>query len=179
MTELPKARDLRRILIIGSAGSGKSTLARHLGAALDLPVYHMDREVFWLPGWVERDRADQLVQVERIIAKDAWVFEGNNSRTFPQREARAHLLIWLEVPLGRRLIRVIRRSLRGRGKVRVDMADGCPERIASLPGFLRFILRTRADSHAKQRRFYEQTQLPKARIRTIGEADALVARLAS
>jgi hypothetical protein len=38
-------------MITGGAGPGKSSCARHLGQFLDLPVYHMDKEV-WLPGWL-------------------------------------------------------------------------------------------------------------------------------
>jgi adenylate kinase family enzyme len=32
----------RRIVIFGNAGSGKSTLAQRIGAALDLPVVHLN-----------------------------------------------------------------------------------------------------------------------------------------
>jgi adenylate kinase family enzyme len=40
----------KRIAVIGSPGAGKSTLARELGAALGLPVYHLDR-LLWRPHW--------------------------------------------------------------------------------------------------------------------------------
>lgn len=158
-------------MIIGNAGSGKSTLARRLGAALDLPVYHMDREVYWLPGWVERDREDQRRQVERIAAKEAWVFEGNNSGTFHLREARADMVIWLRVPVWRRLFRVIRRSFRDRGRTRPDMAQGCPERLRMLPDFVRFIIRTRAASDRKQMAFFEASPLPKHQLSCIADTD--------
>ena len=39
-----------RIAILGGGGAGKSTLTRQLGAALGLPVIHLDRLVFG-PGW--------------------------------------------------------------------------------------------------------------------------------
>ncbi len=47
---------MQRIAILGCSGGGKSTLARALGEALDLPVVHLD-QLYWLPGWVERDKA--------------------------------------------------------------------------------------------------------------------------
>ena len=168
---------MRRIMIIGSAGSGKSTAARLLGARLDLPVFHMDREVFWLPGWVERDKAEQVRQIEQIVAKDAWVFEGNNSKTFHLREARADMLIWLDVPLWLRVIRVVRRSLRQQGKARSDMADGCEERLDMLPGFLHFILSTHRASYKKQTGFFERTSLPKHRFRRSSDFNAFLERL--
>ena len=45
-------RQARRIMVIGCSGGGKSTLSRKIATALDLPYHPMDREVFWLPGWV-------------------------------------------------------------------------------------------------------------------------------
>lgn len=152
-------------MIIGGSGSGKSTAARMIGEKLGLPVYHMDREVYWLPGWVERDKGDQLLKIKRLAAHDAWVIEGNSSSTFALREARAHLLIWLDIPLAVRVFRVIRRSLMQRGQSRPDMSDGCQERLRMLPGFLHFILSTHHSSRQKQAAFFAKTGLPKQRFR--------------
>ena len=164
-------------MIIGGAGSGKSTLARQIGTALNLPVFHMDREVFWLPGWVERSKDDQLQQVERIVALDAWVFEGNNSSTFHLRCARADMLIWLDVPLWKRLFRVVRRTTQQRGKSRPDMADGCTEELRMLPGFLWFIVSTAGDSGAKQKAVFTASALKKHRLTSFSETAALLRSL--
>ena len=114
---------LRRVMIIGSSGSGKSTLARLLGEILNLPVYHMDRDVYWRPGWAKRPRGDRIRQVERIVARDAWVFEGSNSNTYNVRAARADMLIWLDIALMLRLLRVIRRSVGATETPRVLIAS--------------------------------------------------------
>ncbi|MEO1538123.1 MAG: DNA topology modulation protein FlaR [Pseudomonadota bacterium] len=164
--------------MIGSAGSGKSTAARMLGKTLGLPVFHMDREVFWLPGWVERDKADQLRQIERIVALEDWVFEGNNSSTFAIREARAQMLVWLDIPLWLRLVRVVRRSWQQRGQSRPDMSDGCVERLRALPGFLHFIVSTSRSSRRKQRAFFERTLLAKHRFADTARFNAYIAGLA-
>ncbi len=156
----------RRVMIIGNAGSGKSTAARKIAAVFDLPVFHMDREVYWLPGWQERSKDDQLVQVKRIVAQETWVFEGSNSGTFHLREARADLLIWLDTPLLVRLWRVIRRNILQQGQVRDDMAPGCTERLDMLPGFLWFILSTWRNSQRKAGAFYHASPLPKHRFTT-------------
>lgn len=167
----------KRIMIIGSPGSGKSTAARMLGAALDLPVYHMDREVYWLPGWQERDKADKLRQVQRIVALDAWVFDGNNSSTFQLRADRADLLIWLDIPVWLRLVRVIRRAFVQRGQTRDDMAEDCAEDLSMLPEFLHFIVTTRRRSRHNQAHFFQQARLDKHRFRSSGAFNRFVAML--
>lgn len=161
-------------MIIGGPGSGKSTLAGRLGTALDVPVYHMDREVFWLPGWIERAKDDQLRQIERLVALDRWVFEGNGPSSFHIREARADVVVWLDTPLWLRLVRVIRRNLWQRGQTRADMAAECPERLDMLPGFLWFILSTARENHRKQRAFFEATRLPRHRLRSVAETTAFL-----
>ncbi len=164
-------------MIIGGAGSGKSTLAREIGAVLSLPVFHMDRDVFWLPGWVERAKDDQVRQVERIVAQERWVFEGNNSSTFHLRAARAEMLIWLDVPLWKRLFRAMRRNIRQRGKIRPDMAEGCTEQLRMLPGFVWFILSTAKRARTNQQRFFASTTLPKIRLTALREVNAYVETL--
>lgn len=50
---------MQRALVIGSPGAGKSTLAHALAERSRLPLFHMDK-LHWLPGWIERDRAEAL-----------------------------------------------------------------------------------------------------------------------
>ena len=159
---------------MGGAGSGKSTLARRLGNCLDLPVYHMDREVHWLPGWVERAKTEKAPIVEAIVSRDAWVFEGGHSSTYPQRLARADLLIWTDAPLWLRLWRVTWRSLRQRGQIRPDSAEGCPERISGLPEFWRFLWVNRHSIQAKLENVYAEAAIPKRKLNSFAEIDAFV-----
>ena len=122
------AKPPRRVMIIGGPGSGKSTLAKAIGARWDLPVYHLDA-LFWQPGWVEPDKAVFHDRVRNIAATEAWVMEGNYTASWPERAARADRIYCLEVPMPLRLYRAVRRSYRYRGKVRPDIAPGCPERL--------------------------------------------------
>ncbi|WP_133571667.1 hypothetical protein [Maritalea mobilis] len=88
---------MQRIAILGCSGSGKSTLARKLGAALDLPVVHMDQHYF-SPGWVEPDHDDWRTTVATLCAEDKWVMDGNYSKTHDIRLPRADLIIFLDFP---------------------------------------------------------------------------------
>lgn len=157
---------MKRIMIIGAPGSGKSTLAQGLGAHFDLPVYHIDREVHWLPDWQERPRDEKIRIAQDIEARERWVFEGGLSSTYTNRAARADMLVWLDLPIALRLFRVIRRSVRDRGKTRPDMAEHCPERLSLLPEFIGFILRTRKTSRRRQRAVFEAATCSKYHLQS-------------
>jgi adenylate kinase family enzyme len=118
---------VQRILVIGPSGSGKSTLAKILGSKLGLPVIHLDQE-YWLPGWVERDPAEWRRRVEELSSPKAWVMDGNYGGTLAFRLQRAEAVIWLDLPRSVYLPRTIWRMVAGFGRVRPDMAPGCPER---------------------------------------------------
>lgn len=123
-------------MVVGPSGSGKSTLARDIGEALGLPVVHLDA-LYWRPGWVEAPFDEFEADANAAAAQDAWVIDGNYSRTFPTRLARAGLIVFVEVPRLVSIWRVTRRRLRYAGRTRPDMAPGCPEKVDL--DFYRFI----------------------------------------
>jgi adenylate kinase family enzyme len=118
-----------RILVIGCSGSGKSTLAAKLARLFDLRHISMDKEFFWLPGWVARDRAEIARLVTAAVAEDRWVMDGTNTRTMPVRLPRTHLMIWMRPSRWVSLVGIYRRVLRSYGRVRPEMAQGCPEQL--------------------------------------------------
>lgn len=168
---------MKRIMIVGAAGSGKSTAARAIGERLGLPVFHMDRDVYWLPNWEERPEPDRQARVADLVNQDAWVFEGSYSRTFSLRLTRAEMLIWLDPPLLLRLFRVIRRTFQQRGESRSDMAEGCVERVDMLPGFLWFIVSTAKSSRRKQRALFDSATIPKHRLRFAADTNRFIETL--
>jgi adenylate kinase family enzyme len=119
---------MRRVLVLGSGGAGKSTFARALGERTGLPVVHLDRH-WWRPGWVESPKAEFEADVAELIARDAWVMDGNYAGTLPARLAAADTAVFLDVPRVTCLFRVIVRALRHRGRTRLDMPPDCPERL--------------------------------------------------
>lgn len=119
-----------RVLVIGCSGSGKSTLAQALGRRLGLPYVSMDREIFWLPGWTVRPRAEALARMRGIVAGERWVIDGTSPGTLEIRLPRTHLILWLRPPRWTSLYGVTSRWLKFRGRSRPEMADGCPERLS-------------------------------------------------
>lgn len=65
------------------------------------------------------------------------------------RVARADLSIWPDRPVAVRLARVLRRTLKDLGATQADLPEGCPERLANLPQFIRFIWTTRHTARAR------------------------------
>lgn len=87
----------------------------------------MDR-LFWEPGWVVAEEDVFRARVHEEISKDTWVMDGNYSRTWPDRLARADTVIFLDIPTVLRFWRVFSRTISGYGRTRADLAEDCPER---------------------------------------------------
>ncbi|MCK6459455.1 MAG: DNA topology modulation protein [Planctomycetes bacterium] len=117
---------MRRVLVVGSGGAGKSTFAARLGAATGLPVVHLDA-AFWRPGWVEPAEGEWQRIVADLVARDAWIMDGNFGGTLDVRLAACDTAIFLDRSRWLCLLRIFRRLLRYRGRSRPDMAPGCAE----------------------------------------------------
>jgi adenylate kinase family enzyme len=133
---------MKRVLVIGHPGAGKSTLARKLGEITGLPVIHLDKE-FWRPGWVSTPPHEWDRRTEGLINRESWVIDGSYTRTLDMRLTRADTVIHLDFSRYLCLWRVIRRVMKGYGRVRSDLGPGCPERIDF--EFLRWVWNYRRD----------------------------------
>lgn len=118
---------MERIVIIGCSGSGKSTLARALKEKLGLPVIHLD-QLWWKPGWVESTKEEFDSRLSMALNLDRWIIDGNYNRTIPIRLQRCDTIIYLDFNRWECLLGVLQRVIGSYGKVRPDMAEGCPER---------------------------------------------------
>ena len=117
---------MKRVLVIGSPGAGKSTLATRLAERTGLPLIHLDQH-HWRSGWVEPDKAEWSRQVRDLVAGDRWVMDGNYGGTLAMRLERADTVVLLDFPTWLCVGRVLKRFSTTRGRVRADMAEGCPE----------------------------------------------------
>lgn len=129
---------MKRVLVMGPSGSGKSTLARELGAALGIEVVHLD-SLFWRPGWVEPPPDEFRAAVLEAVERPAWVIDGNYFSTGAgeERLAACDTIVVLDFPRHVCMWRVLRRIAGSYGRVRPDLAEGCPEQIDV--GFLRWV----------------------------------------
>jgi adenylate kinase family enzyme len=101
----------RKILVAGQGG--KSTLARALAAELDLPYIEMDA-IYWLPNWVERDRAGIDLEVQKVLDRhpDGWVIDGNYGTKREGRIAeQVETVIYLNISWSLLIWRVFWRSV--------------------------------------------------------------------
>ncbi|GAB3350355.1 P-loop NTPase family protein [Lysobacter tyrosinilyticus] len=151
---------MQRVLVIGASGAGKSTLAARLGQCTGLPVIHLDRE-YWQPGWIEPEKASWSETVDRLLAQQRWILDGNFGGTLERRLAACDTVIFLDLPRHICLWRVLKRRLRHHGGARPDMAPGCDERLSlhflwwiwtypqrRRPGVLRKLQQLRPDQNA-------------------------------
>jgi adenylate kinase family enzyme len=119
---------MRKVLVIGSGGAGKSTFARRLGKILQIEVIHLDA-LYWRAGWVETPKPEWAERVAELVARDAWIMDGNYSGTFDLRLKACDAVVFLDMPRLLCLWRVLKRWLMYRRRSRPDMAEGCGEKL--------------------------------------------------
>jgi adenylate kinase family enzyme len=111
---------VKRIAVIGAGGAGKTRLARALGAALDLPVVHLDAH-YHGPGWRPLPPTEWADRQRRLAAADRWVMDGNYAGTLPLRLARADTVVFLDLPPLLCAWRVVRRWMLHRPGSALDL----------------------------------------------------------
>ena len=120
---------MQRVLVMGSSGSGKSTFARQLSDLTGIPFVSLDA-LFWKPGWVESDRAEFRERVNEAARQPRWIMDGNytSSGAGELRRDSSDTVIWFDLPRSSCVLGIMKRIAGSYGKVRPEMAEGCPER---------------------------------------------------
>ena len=145
-------RQFHRFNVIGTSGSGKTTFSQQVAEILAIPYVQMDA-LFWGPNWYAPRDDEFLPKVQRALAQDAWVLDGNYTRTIPIKWAQVECVIWLDYSLWttmrQALGRAVRRSISGQ-----ELWEGTGNRESFRRSFMSqdSIVWYTLRSHAKTRR---------------------------
>lgn len=121
---------ISRINVVGTSGSGKSTFAKALAGKLNCPYVEMD-SIWWKENWQNVSDEEFFEKLETALATDAWVLDGNYTRSTPVKWRNAQMVIWLDFPLHITLYRAIKRAL-VRLITREEMWHGNKESLSKL-----------------------------------------------
>lgn len=97
-----------RVLVAGTSGAGKTTYGRAAAGVLGLPHVEIDA-LFHGPDWTPR--SSFAADVDAFSAGAAWVTEWMYSAVRAVLAERADLMLWLDLPRGRVMVQVTRRTL--------------------------------------------------------------------
>jgi adenylate kinase family enzyme len=174
---------IRRASVVGASGSGKTTFARQLATKLGVPHVELDG-LFWDPDWTQVDDVTFRARVDAATAGDGWVADGNYSRARSIVLARADTVVWLDLPLGTCLGRILKRTAR-RARTREELWSGNRETWRRHVGGNSLVWWL-VTSHRRKRRDYEarffgpKPEFPHLhvhRFRSAAEAEAWLASL--
>ncbi len=162
---------MERILVMGSSGSGKSTFARRLSAITGIPTVSLDA-LFWKPGWMPSAAAEFEQRVTEAIAQPRWIIDGNyaSSGAGEVRRGLADAIIWFDLPRRTCMAGIMTRIATSYGRVRPEMAPGCPERIDL--AFFRYVWTFRRLQRPKLLRYFEGLRSDQTLIRFTHRAEA-------
>ncbi|HST57789.1 MAG TPA: hypothetical protein VLK84_03805 [Longimicrobium sp.] len=119
---------MRRVLVIGSSGAGKSVFAARLAERTGLPLVHLDA-LYWSPGWIKTPKDAWTRTVDELLARDAWVMDGNYAGTLDRRLAACDTVVFLDLPRTVCLWRAVKRRIVHHRRARPDMRAGNHERL--------------------------------------------------
>lgn len=88
---------MRKIIIIGCPGSGKSYFAKKLHDKTGIPLYYLD--MLWHnpdKTHISREKFDETLKI--IFKREAWIMDGDYSRTMEMRMRACDTVILFDLP---------------------------------------------------------------------------------
>lgn len=89
--------NLRKIIIIGCPGAGKSYFAKKLHSVTGIPLYHLDM-IWHKPDKTHISRAEFDETLKKIFQEEAWILDGDFSRTMEIRMQACDTIILFDMP---------------------------------------------------------------------------------
>src|SRR5262245_12457928 len=103
----------RRIAIVGGSGAGKTTLGRELAGLVGgifVEVDAIQHKAHWTKASIEEIRLGIQAALD---GRSTWVIDGLCEREVGDFiSSRADVIVWLDLPLAVKLVRLLRRSWR-------------------------------------------------------------------
>jgi adenylate kinase family enzyme len=110
---------LSKIYIIGIVASGKTTLSRQLSRRLNIPCYELDSIVHHKTeqGRYKRTPEQQAEVIREIDIAGNWILEGTYRESYHQLFDMADSIIFLDIPLWKRKVRILLRFIKQQLKI--------------------------------------------------------------
>ena len=89
---------MKKVIVIGSPGAGKSCFARRLRDKTGLPLYYLD-QIWHLPDKTHVSREEFDARLAQLLRRDAWIIDGEYSRTLEPRLRACDTVFLLDYPL--------------------------------------------------------------------------------
>ncbi len=88
---------MKKVIIIGCPGAGKSYFAKKLHSVTGIPLYHLDL-IWHKPDKTHISRPEFDETLKRIFQEDAWIMDGDFSRTMEMRMQACDTIILFDIP---------------------------------------------------------------------------------
>ena len=88
---------MNKIIVIGCPGSGKTTFSQRLANTLGLPLFHLDA-IWHRADRTHITREEFDARLGELLLQDAWIIDGNYSRTLARRLAACDTVILFDLP---------------------------------------------------------------------------------
>ena len=89
---------MKKVIVIGCPGSGKTTFAEKLRDKTRLPLFYLDA-VWHKPDRTHISREEFDARLSEMLALDAWIIDGNYSRTLERRIAACDTVFLFDLPV--------------------------------------------------------------------------------
>ena len=166
-----RVRIMQRILVMGASGSGKSTFAQRLSLITGIPMVSLDA-LYWKPGWTPSDATEFEAHATEAAHQPRWIMDGNytSSGAGDLRRSTADAVFWFDLPRRICMTGILARIATSYGRVRPEMAPGCPERLDV--EFFRYVWTYRRLQRPKLLQYFEGLRPDQALICFTARAQA-------